>query len=69
MYNFMNIVIFKNKISLFINDFTLLAKYIIVFQKCYTDIKNSDYFWLERMPESTVEDTVANVEKHFGLVK
>ena len=38
-------------------------------EKCYTDIKNSDYFWLERMPESTVEDTVANVEKHFGLVK
>lgn len=38
-------------------------------EKCYTDIKNSDYFWLERTPESTVEDTVAQVEKHFGLGK
>lgn len=38
-------------------------------EKSYRDIKNSDFFWLERMPESTVEDTVSQVEKHFGLQK
>ena len=36
-------------------------------EKSYTDIKNSDFFWLERTSESTVEGTVAQVEKHFGF--
>ncbi len=38
-------------------------------EKSYKDIKNSNFFWLERTPESTVEDRVAQVEKHFGLGK
>lgn len=38
-------------------------------EKSYNDIKNSDFFWLERTKESTVENTVAQVEKHFGLGK
>lgn len=36
-------------------------------EKHYRDIKESDYFWLERTSESTVEETVEKVEKHFGL--
>ena len=33
----------------------------------YNDIKNSDYFWLERDPSRSVDETVALVEKHLGL--
>lgn len=36
-------------------------------EKAYADIKASQYFWLERTPESTVEETLAKVERHFGL--
>lgn len=32
----------------------------------YHQIKNSHYFWLERTEHSTVEDTVKQVEQHFG---
>ncbi|CBK73446.1 hypothetical protein CIY_05140 [Butyrivibrio fibrisolvens 16/4] len=32
----------------------------------YTDIKNSEFFWLERETLGSVNDTVAIVEKHFG---
>ena len=35
----------------------------------YTDIKNSDYFWLERTETSTVEDTLRRMEQHFGLTE
>jgi len=38
-------------------------------EKAYKDIKASKYFWVERTPESTVEETLAKVEQHFGLVK
>lgn len=38
-------------------------------EKNYKNIKNSDYFWLERTPERTVEDMVTRVENHFGLGK
>ena len=38
-------------------------------EKVYKDIKASKYFWLERTTDSTVEDTLAKVERHFGLVK
>lgn len=38
-------------------------------EKSYEDIKNSDFFWVERTATSTVEDTVAQVERHFGLIK
>ena len=38
-------------------------------EKSYMDIKNSDFFWLERTSESTVEDMVVRVEKHLGLGK
>lgn len=29
------------------------------------EIKSSPFFWIERTTDSTVEDTVACVEKHF----
>lgn len=32
----------------------------------YNYIKNSDYFWVERDNNSSIEETVALVEKHFG---
>ena len=38
-------------------------------EKAYQDIKASKYFWVERTPESTVEETLAKVERHLGLVK
>ena len=37
-------------------------------EKHYRDIKESGYFWLERTPQSTVEETADKVERHFGLV-
>ena len=36
-------------------------------EKVYKDIKASKYFWVERTPDSTVEETLAKVERHFGL--
>lgn len=33
------------------------------------EVKNSQFFWLERTATSTVEDTLARVEKHLGLIK
>ncbi len=36
-------------------------------EKNYKDIKNSEYFWVERDENSTVEATVKKVEQHFGL--
>ena len=38
-------------------------------EKSYEFIKNSDYFWLERTENSTVDDTVRKVEQHLGLTK
>lgn len=35
--------------------------------KQYEDIKTSGYFWLERTADSSVEDAVKKVEKHFAL--
>lgn len=37
-------------------------------EKSYSDIKDSDYYWIERASKSTVEETVEKVERHFGLV-
>jgi len=37
-------------------------------EKCYKDIKESSYFWLERTADSTVDETVRKVEQHFGFV-
>lgn len=36
-------------------------------EKRYEQIKHSNYFWIERNENSTVEDTVRRVEQHFGL--
>ena len=36
-------------------------------EKCYKDIKESSYFWLERTADSTVDETVRKVEQHFGF--
>ena len=33
----------------------------------YDKIKMSDYFWIERNKDSTVNDTLQKVEKHFGF--
>ena len=33
------------------------------------DIKDSGYYWMERTPKSTVDETVEKVERHFGFVK
>ena len=33
------------------------------------EIKNSQFFWLERTDASTVEDTLCRVERHLGLIK
>lgn len=35
----------------------------------YNAIKESDYYWIERTPKSTIEETVEKVERHFGFVK
>lgn len=35
----------------------------------YNDIKDSGYYWVERLPQSTVEETVRKVEGHFGFFK
>lgn len=37
-------------------------------EKRCEQIKNSDYFWLERNEQSTVEDTVRKVEQHFNVL-
>lgn len=33
----------------------------------YNAIKASDYYWVERTPNSTIDETVEKVERHFGL--
>lgn len=38
-------------------------------EKRYKDIKDSNYYWLERTPKSTVNETLGKVERHFGFVK
>ena len=35
----------------------------------YNAIKNSQYFWIERTKDSTIDETVEKVERHFGFVK
>lgn len=36
-------------------------------EKRIKDIKNSGYYWIERTPQSTVDETVGKVERHFGI--
>ena len=36
-------------------------------ERCYKDIKESSYFWIERTADSTVDETVRKVEQHFGF--
>lgn len=38
-------------------------------EKRYQDIKNSDYFWVERSGNSTVDETVKLVEQHFRFAE
>lgn len=38
-------------------------------EKSYKDIKDSNYYWIERTPDSTVDETVGKAERHFGFVK
>ena len=35
----------------------------------YRAVKGSEYFWVERTPESTVQKTTQLVEEHFGLLR
>ncbi|MGN0402365.1 MAG: AAA family ATPase [Acetatifactor sp.] len=37
-------------------------------EKHYSAIKDSDYFWVERTENSTVDETVRKVEQHFGFM-
>lgn len=37
-------------------------------KKC-NDIKDSNFLWIERTENSTIEETVRKVEQHFGFVK
>ena len=37
-------------------------------EKRYNKIKNSNYLWIERKENSTVDETVRKVELHFGLI-
>lgn len=36
-------------------------------EKGYKDIKDSGYYWIERTPESMIDETVGKVEQHFGF--
>lgn len=38
-------------------------------EKSYKDIKDSGYCWIERTPNSTVDETAERVERHFGFAK
>ncbi len=38
-------------------------------EKSYKDIKDSGYYWIERTPDSTIDETVGKAERHFGFVK
>ncbi len=38
-------------------------------EKRWKDIRESDYYWIERTAESTVRETAEKVERHFGFVK
>lgn len=38
-------------------------------EKHYNDIKNSKYYWIERIENSTINETVKKVERHFGFIK
>ena len=36
-------------------------------EKRYHDIRTSSYLWIERSENSTADETVRKVERHFGL--
>ncbi len=38
-------------------------------EKRYHDIRNSNYLWIERTENSTIQDTARKVEQYFGFVK
>ncbi len=38
-------------------------------EKRYNDIKGSNYLWIERTENSTVEEAVRKAEQHFGFAK
>lgn len=38
-------------------------------EKKYEDIKNSDYFWIEKDNTSTIDETVRKVEQHFDFTR
>ena len=38
-------------------------------EKRYTAIKESNYYWIERTPKSTVDETVGKVERYFGFTR
>ena len=37
-------------------------------QNHYNAVKDSEYYWIERTPSSTVAETVKKVERHFGFM-
>lgn len=38
-------------------------------EKNYKGIKDSGYCWIERTPNSTIDETIVKVERHFGFAK
>lgn len=38
-------------------------------EKAYEDIKKSDYLWIERDEDSTIDENVRKVEQHFGFLE
>ncbi len=38
-------------------------------EKTWTTVRDSDYYWIERTPDSTVDETARKVARHFGFVK
>ena len=38
-------------------------------EQTWTAIRDSDDYWIERTPDSTVDETARKVARHFGFVK
>lgn len=38
-------------------------------EKRCRDIKDSDYYWIERTAKGTIDETAEKVERHFGFIK
>ena len=62
-------IIKKEVIKRLLKTVFYYAKNQVLENKRYKDIKDSNYFWIERTENSTIEETVRKAERHFGLVE